>query len=83
MLEITHIKNQMFLMDFYRTFYQMQKNIPFSQHLLECSPKLTIYSGTKKVSKDRRQGLARTQNIGAVRRARADENNNSGACRSS
>ena len=47
--------NQMDLKDNYRILQAKQKNIPSSLNLMEHSPKLTIYTVTKQVSKDKRK----------------------------
>ena len=51
-MELADIITQIDLTDTYGTFHQTQKNMPSSQHLMELSVKLIIYSTTKKVSTD-------------------------------
>lgn len=51
MLELTNVINKMDLTDIYRLTHPNQKNIPFSLHLMELSPKLTTYLETKKSQK--------------------------------
>jgi hypothetical protein len=46
-MELTDVMTQMDLTEIYRTFHPNTKEYP--QHLMETSPKLTIYSVTKQV----------------------------------
>ena len=47
--------NQKSLIDIYKTFPPNQNDIPYSQHLMKLSPKLTTYSVTKQSAADRRK----------------------------
>lgn len=56
-LDLTDVIIQMELVDFYRIFCPNthRKYIHSSQYLMECSPKLMIYSDTKQVSGNKRK----------------------------